>query len=141
MARAGGWPNRYLGQWPGPPGGALTWGYAGAGLGCRVSPGASHTPAYVEVDLTTCDREPIHVPGAIQPHGVLLALDAERTVVMASENVGVLLGSPPEQALGSGLADLLGPEAAELAAARIADWIPAEPLVVTLPEGLAGRLA
>ena len=21
------------------------------------------------VDLTNCDREPIHVPGAIQPHG------------------------------------------------------------------------
>ena len=35
----------------------------------------SHIPAYGEVDLTTCDREPIHVPGAIQPHGVLLALD------------------------------------------------------------------
>lgn len=21
------------------------------------------------IDLTNCDREPIHVPGAIQPHG------------------------------------------------------------------------
>jgi two-component system, chemotaxis family, sensor kinase Cph1 len=26
-------------------------------------------------DLTDCDREPIHVPGAIQPHGVLLVVD------------------------------------------------------------------
>ena len=25
-----------------------------------------------EADLTTCDREPIHIPGSIQPHGVLL---------------------------------------------------------------------
>ncbi|MET0429314.1 MAG: hybrid sensor histidine kinase/response regulator, partial [Microvirga sp.] len=26
----------------------------------------------VAVDLTHCDREPIHIPGAIQPHGCLL---------------------------------------------------------------------
>ena len=29
------------------------------------------------VDLTNCDREPIHIPGAIQPFGFLLALSAE----------------------------------------------------------------
>ncbi|MFD0463492.1 hypothetical protein ACFQY9_18230 [Microvirga aerilata] len=29
------------------------------------------------LDLTSCDREPIHVPGSIQPHGILLALDPE----------------------------------------------------------------
>lgn len=28
-----------------------------------------------EADLTTCDREAIHVPGSIQPHGVLLVVD------------------------------------------------------------------
>ena len=32
---------------------------------------AGHTPAYGPVDLTNCEAEPIHVPGAIQPHGVL----------------------------------------------------------------------
>jgi hypothetical protein len=26
------------------------------------------------IDLTNCDREPIHIPGLIQPHGVLLVL-------------------------------------------------------------------
>ena len=26
------------------------------------------------VDLTNCDREPIHIPGAIQPHGILLVV-------------------------------------------------------------------
>ena len=36
---------------------------------------AGHTPAYEPVDLTNCDVEPIHVPGAIQPHGVLLAME------------------------------------------------------------------
>ena len=39
------------------------------------------------VDLTNCDREPIHVPGAIQPHGVLLAGRGDAfTVVHVSEN-------------------------------------------------------
>ena len=28
-----------------------------------------------QADLTDCDREMIHIPGSIQPHGVLLALD------------------------------------------------------------------
>ncbi|HEY0112985.1 MAG TPA: histidine kinase dimerization/phosphoacceptor domain -containing protein [Allosphingosinicella sp.] len=27
------------------------------------------------LDLTSCDREPIHIPGAVQPHGLLLVLD------------------------------------------------------------------
>ncbi|MFC5390370.1 hypothetical protein ACFPH9_13330 [Brevundimonas bullata] len=31
------------------------------------------TPA-ASVDLTNCDREPIHIPGAIQPIGFLVAL-------------------------------------------------------------------
>ncbi|HEY0293280.1 MAG TPA: histidine kinase dimerization/phosphoacceptor domain -containing protein [Hansschlegelia sp.] len=33
--------------------------------------------------LTACDREPIHIPGAIQPHGLLLIVDPERMVVEA----------------------------------------------------------
>ena len=33
---------------------------------------------YTAVDLTNCDREPIHVPGSIQPHGCLLACDTIR---------------------------------------------------------------
>jgi light-regulated signal transduction histidine kinase (bacteriophytochrome) len=30
-----------------------------------------------EVDLSTCDREPIHIPGSIQPHGALLVVDRQ----------------------------------------------------------------
>ncbi|MEP9362932.1 SpoIIE family protein phosphatase [Nocardioides sp. CN2-186] len=73
---------------------------------------ASHTPAYGEVDLTTCDREPIHIPGAIQPHGVLLALDDESRVVMVSANVDHLLGVTAEDAIGRTLAELVGTELA-----------------------------
>ncbi|KQT50654.1 hypothetical protein ASG43_05025 [Aureimonas sp. Leaf454] len=41
-------------------------------------------PSSVTPDLTLCDREPIHVPAAIQPHGLLLVLDA---VTLAVEGV------------------------------------------------------
>ncbi|MFI4876515.1 MAG: hypothetical protein ACIALR_14295, partial [Blastopirellula sp. JB062] len=30
-----------------------------------------------QIDLHNCDREPIHIPGTIQPHGILLAFDAQ----------------------------------------------------------------
>jgi len=33
------------------------------------------------VDLTDCDREPIHVPGTIQPYGVLLVLTEPEEVL------------------------------------------------------------
>jgi GAF domain-containing protein len=73
---------------------------------------AAHTPAYGEVDLTTCDREPIHIPGAIQPHGVLLALDEHGRAAMVSANVARFLGVAAEEAIGRTLAELVGPDLA-----------------------------
>lgn len=51
--------------------------------------------------LENCDREPIHIPGSIQPHGALLAVDAAGTVRHASANLGSMLGDAvvPGQAL------------------------------------------
>ena len=34
-------------------------------------------PRFGSADLTNCDREPIHIPGSIQPDGVLIAFDPE----------------------------------------------------------------
>lgn len=54
----------------------------------------------VPVDLTTCDRELIHIPGAIQPHGVLLALqEPDLTILLTSENTEKYLGRPPAELL------------------------------------------
>ena len=45
---------------------------------------ASHSiPTDPGVDLTDCDREPIHIPGSIQPHGLLLIADADSLTVVA----------------------------------------------------------
>jgi light-regulated signal transduction histidine kinase (bacteriophytochrome) len=44
------------------------------------------------VDLSNCDREPIHIPGAIQPHGALLCFDADGRLVAWSSNARGELG-------------------------------------------------
>lgn len=48
-----------------------------------------------DVDLTECDREPIHIPGAIQPHGVLIGFTDDLRTVAASENVARIAGLEP----------------------------------------------
>jgi chemotaxis family two-component system sensor kinase Cph1 len=60
-----------------------------------------------DVTLDNCESEPIHIPGAIQPHGVLLACRGEqRTVVQVSANVERLLGRTPQEVLGTSLGTL-----------------------------------
>ena len=52
------------------------------------------------IDLTNCDREPIHIPGSIQPHGVLLVMtEPELVVVQVSENVIDHIGMRTEDVL------------------------------------------
>jgi light-regulated signal transduction histidine kinase (bacteriophytochrome)/CheY-like chemotaxis protein len=65
------------------------------------------------VTLTNCDREPIHIPGSIQPHGCLLAFDAElRSVERHSANAAVLLGREADSLMGASLDTLVGPRCA-----------------------------
>ena len=45
------------------------------------------------VNLTNCDREPIHIPGSVQPFGFLLTVLSDFTICMASDNAGSFLGS------------------------------------------------
>ena len=49
-------------------------------------------PSPAELTLENCDREPIHIPGSIQPHGALLAFDRLGRLSHASANVPALLG-------------------------------------------------
>ena len=107
-----------------------------------AAPHTGHTPAYGSVDLTNCEDEPIHVPGAIQPHGCLLALDpATLEVAVASANTGELLGTDPAAAIGRPLADLLGPTVATDVRRRWAEEAFNEPMIVRLPDARDGALA
>jgi chemotaxis family two-component system sensor kinase Cph1 len=60
------------------------------------------------IDLTNCDREPIHTPGLIQPHGVLLVLqNPSLEIIQVSANTQEVIGYSPEELLGKPLSDLL----------------------------------
>ncbi|MBB6125201.1 HWE histidine kinase domain-containing protein [Sphingobium subterraneum] len=63
-----------------------------------------------QVDLTNCDREPIHLLGAIQPVGFLLALSADWVIARASVNVGTYLGLEPADLVGNPLSDFVDPD-------------------------------
>ncbi len=65
--------------------------------------------AISERDLSLCDREPIHIPGAIQPRGAFLAalVDGGR-VTHSSANLAAILGESAEATLSKPLAAVIG---------------------------------
>lgn len=63
------------------------------------------------VDISNCDREPIHVPGTIQPYGFLVALTADWLVSRVSANSGEFIGLTPADMLGRPISDLFRGEA------------------------------
>ena len=67
------------------------------------------------LDLTNCDREPIHIPGSIQPHGMLLVIDPVSSVVLQTAgDLAHMAVEHAEAVLGRSLDDVLGPEVAAL---------------------------
>src|SRR3954464_7388093 len=68
------------------------------------------TPLFSAADLTNCDREPIEIPGSIQPHGVLVILHPESLRILQA-------AGPAEVLLGLTVEDLLGVECGALVSA------------------------
>jgi len=67
------------------------------------------------VNLTNCDREPIHIPNYIQPQGLLLALaEPDLRITRVSENAPEILGMPAIELLNRPLADFIGSDRDEL---------------------------
>lgn len=61
-------------------------------------------PPFGTADLTNCERELIHLPGSIQPHGVLLVLHPERLhVLQATLNSAEILGAWGKSPLGASI--------------------------------------
>ena len=94
-------------------------------------------PGFGEADLSNCERELIHLAGSVQPHGALLALEADTLrVLQASRNVGELLGAEPADLLGQPLS-LLGDDLV----ACITPWLqaagPREPVALQCRIGSA----
>ncbi|WP_295921176.1 bacteriophytochrome BphP [uncultured Xanthomonas sp.] len=55
----------------------------------------------VPLDMDACAREPIHIPGSVQPHGVLLVIEPQDgRIVQASASAADLFGRPLDELLG-----------------------------------------
>lgn len=74
-------------------------------------PGDKATGPDFAVDLGNCDREPIHILGAVQPFGFLIALTADWLVARASANSSHFIGLSPEEMLGRPIADIFETDA------------------------------
>ena len=95
-------------------------------------------PPDVAADLTTCDREPIHRCEAIQPHGVLFAVQEQDVrVVQVSENITSVLGLTPDDVLNTSLEHALGSRAFEAIeeALRLERIEEANPLTLSITSG------
>ena len=70
--------------------------------------------AFGRADLTNCDREQIHIPGSVQPHGAVLVLEPiSLRVLRAGGDTAGLLGADAAALLGKSLADRIAPAAGE----------------------------
>lgn len=59
-------------------------------------------------DHATCDREPIHIPAAIQPYGVLIVIDPDTLLILQiSENVADFFDTNADRVLNRPLSTLL----------------------------------
>lgn len=70
------------------------------------------------VDLTSCEQEPIHIPGHVQPHGALLVLaEPDLRVLQGSANLAAHSGVELSAILGAPLSARFDDVAREVAAA------------------------
>lgn len=93
-------------------------------------------PVGTPIDLGNCAREPIHIPGSIQPRGVLAVVrEPEFEVRQVSANVAELLGRPVEAVLGEHLSALMGTDQAarvQMAASMMGDLHRRNPVECTI---------
>lgn len=59
--------------------------------------------------IDECAVEPIHIPGLIQPHGLLFTLDDDLRILQVSANTADLLGKTAESLIGTKVLDLITP--------------------------------
>lgn len=60
-----------------------------------------------EVDLTNCDKEPIHIPGKIQAHGFLVAVNSKtHLITYISENTTEFIKDDAKNYLGKSLEEI-----------------------------------
>lgn len=71
------------------------------------------------VDLTNCDREPIHAIGRVQSFGALISMSSDWIVNHASTNVDEYVAKPAKDLIGRRVADVLAEPALSVIRSRL----------------------
>ena len=72
-----------------------------------------------KIDLTNCDREPIHILGHVQAYGCLIAVSQDWLVTHVSGNLDRILGLDPKTLVGTQIADHLPSETTHLLRSKL----------------------
>ena len=72
-----------------------------------------------KIDLTNCDREPIHILGHVQQFGCLIAVNSDWLIQHVSLNVADFLSKDPEALIGEPLKDIFAPAALQDIRSRV----------------------
>ena len=78
------------------------------------------TEGPIHVDLTNCDQEPIHILGAVQPYGFLLAISNDWIIRQVSVNCPEFIGKTLDELIGAALTSIFQPEAVHAIRNRMA---------------------
>ncbi|MBO6781782.1 MAG: GAF domain-containing protein [Alphaproteobacteria bacterium] len=76
-------------------------------------------PTDQAIDLTNCDREPIHLLGRVQSFGCLICVSSDWIVVHASENTAAILGLDAERLIGMPFGEFFPDETVHAVRARL----------------------
>lgn len=63
------------------------------------------------VDLSNCEREPIHIPGRIQSFGALISVSRDWMIDHASDNLAAMIGHPDSDVIGQPITACLSEKA------------------------------
>ncbi|MCW2787874.1 MAG: histidine kinase [Aeromicrobium sp.] len=98
-------------------------------------------PGLPAPDPTDCEQGPLHIPGAIQPQGLQLALDQDRRIVTASADTARLVGRPACDLIGDDPRTVLGAAPASVIAQALANGDPTRLTATGSTAELCQRLA
>lgn len=75
--------------------------------------------------ISQCENEPIHIPGSIQPHGILMTLrSSDLTILQISESIFDLIGVHHSELLHQPLSRLMPIDPVERATKKLGDRVP-----------------
>ncbi|MBW4576871.1 MAG: GAF domain-containing protein [Aphanothece sp. CMT-3BRIN-NPC111] len=85
-------------------------------------------------DFSNWEQEQIHIPGSIQPHGILFVLEEPQLkILQVSNNTDEIIGIPPEELLNKTLSDILdGEQIDSLHKCLLSDWENINPIKISI---------